>query len=473
MKRSNWDANLPQVDSGHREMQQQQASCFGDLDLWKTAAASRLTTKEEMDQFIAQSVAELSFQDRQRELEELHGVAQVSSEHAPFIEAKLQELNTEVTRLKHANSSYKMAEKMSPLYVGRRDFRLMFLRADRYDPIAAAERVFRFFHVKGKLFGDDKLVQDISFNDLDEKDKEVLLSGTIQALDRRDSIGRQLVVSLSFGGLHRGSKVIQNDLRGWYYTIMKALERQRTQIQGFTFIFYAVGQYRDSAGGYGLLDAAKLIVSLPFHVASFHFCCDDHTQLLLFSSAVKLLFAHKIIARFKVHFGSHLECQAALNGYGIPSTSLSLSSTDFQPVLVDQLEWYKECERMDTVDRKRTAGVISPPRPTTSEHVDRSISPKAEDVLLGSGYNHHDGNLRLHQVMDSVDRKYSEASSPDARLAICDFVLCKMREFGSRFLRVNNESMQWEDVGNAEARQRVAKAFRNRRRVRERKKNKG
>jgi hypothetical protein len=423
---------------------QQRSHCLGYPNPWDTKTARPYATKEELDRFIAQSIATLSFQDRQRELEELHGVSKQNPEDPKSIEEWLQQLDTHLNTIKQG-TSYELAESMNRAYVVNRDFRLMFLRADGYDPKAAAERMIRFFDMKGDLFGREKLVKDIMFSDLDEDDRAMLRTGAVQVLDRRDTTGRQITVSLS--GL-RKFKVVQNELRARYYLYMSSLASQRTQVRGYTAIIYAVGRYRDKTPGSSFLEIGKLVHSLPFRLSSTHFCCDDHNQYAFLSTAVKLFFANRFWARFKVHHGSHMECQYQLNGYGIPDGTLPLTSKDHhQPMLDNHLAWYRDCER-------RSANLIS---------------AETTDVLLGQGYNHQEGNLRLHQLMDMLESKYAQASS-DARMAVSDFVVCKMKESGSRFLKRNNSSMEWDELGHADARQRVAKAFQNRRRGSKRKK---
>jgi hypothetical protein len=170
-----------------------------------------------------------------------------------------------------------------------------------------------------------------------------------------------------------------------------------------------------------------------------------------------------------------MECQYQLNGYGIPDGTLPLASKDHEPMLDNHLAWYKDCERRC----KAVVGAVidDSARPVEKDKMpsanlmnfDGAISAETTDVLLGQGYTHEEGNLRLHQLMDMVEGKYAQASS-DARMAVSDFVVCQMKESGSRFLKRNNTSMEWEELGHAEARQRVAKAFQNRRRGSKRKK---
>ena len=72
----------------------------------------------------------------------------------------------------------------------------MFLRADRYDPREAAERMIRFLDLKKELFGTQKLVKEITLDDFDEDDMETLRSGYMQVPPYKDMAGRTILVGM-------------------------------------------------------------------------------------------------------------------------------------------------------------------------------------------------------------------------------------------------------------------------------------
>ena len=74
-------------------------------------------------------------------------------------------------------------------------FRLMFLRAEEYDPTRAAIRVIRHFDHKAMLFGKDKLDQTIRLSDLNGDDLESLSCGGFQFLPVADRGGRLVFMS--------------------------------------------------------------------------------------------------------------------------------------------------------------------------------------------------------------------------------------------------------------------------------------
>jgi hypothetical protein len=70
--------------------------------------------------------------------------------------------------------------------VEQREFRLSFLRAERYDIKKAATRVIDYFEEKRRLFGVDNLTTKIKLKELDAESKDCLESGQMQLLPERD-----------------------------------------------------------------------------------------------------------------------------------------------------------------------------------------------------------------------------------------------------------------------------------------------
>jgi len=70
--------------------------------------------------------------------------------------------------------------------VEEKEFRLSFLRAERYDVEKAATRILDYFEEKRKLFGVDKLTSKIKIKDLDAVTRDCMESGQVQLLPGRD-----------------------------------------------------------------------------------------------------------------------------------------------------------------------------------------------------------------------------------------------------------------------------------------------
>ena len=158
-----------------------------------TSDIEKFPSPSEADSFIARKMANLSMKDREQFLFELHGVQEAVQETPEIIEKSLRELDLEMERLE-SKEAYEMAKAMNPGYVMNRDFRLKFLRAERFQARKAALRFSRYFEQKLKLFGKEKLGRDILQDDLDEHTLKLMYGGEYQIVSVRDRAGRAVGV---------------------------------------------------------------------------------------------------------------------------------------------------------------------------------------------------------------------------------------------------------------------------------------
>ena len=147
-------------------------------------------TPAETGAMLAKEMNKLSVEEREKVLEDVHGIPRVVDETQEFIEACLTLLEKELTNIS-SKPAYDLASSTSKEYTSSKKIRLMFLRAESYDPCNAASRMVRFFDEKNKLFGADKLTKDITLDDLDLDDIITLKNGFYQVLPEKDCVGRK------------------------------------------------------------------------------------------------------------------------------------------------------------------------------------------------------------------------------------------------------------------------------------------
>jgi hypothetical protein len=140
---------------------------------------------------LAKEMNQLSVEEREEVLEDIHGIARVVDEPQEFIETCLALLEKELTNIS-SKVAYDLAYFTSKEYTSSNKIRLMFLRAESFDPYNAASRMVRFFEEKYALFGADKLTKDIVLADLDPDDIVALENGLYQVLPEKDSAGRKV-----------------------------------------------------------------------------------------------------------------------------------------------------------------------------------------------------------------------------------------------------------------------------------------
>jgi len=404
--------------------------------------------KQEIDVLLSEAMNTLTFDERQEQQAAIHGVEQEIVEESIFVDTALKELDHRLIRIKQG-SVYEKAERANPEYVGARAFRIMFLRGNRYDCKAAADQMIRFFEMKQQLFGTERLVKDITIEDLDDDDRESLKAGFVQ-LAGRDTSSRQIIVQVP--GL-RNFRNFQNELRASFYTIMQALRSEKTQLKGVVAIMYSIGNFKDRSNGVGVREHTRLRLSLPRRNVAIHCCLDDPTQYILIRAGLAVVNA-KLRAQIRVHYGSHLECHYRLSTYGISTQTLPLTAT-YEVNMHRHLNWVESCLR-----RNKTNFGAAPAQKT-----DFCTQPTATDVLYrGGSKSKNAGNGHLRSLVAEWSQIYDYGSN-DTKRKVVNEMINEIHRSGGRFLsQVDGQESVWAIVPVDEVRLKITQSFRNRRR---------
>jgi hypothetical protein len=160
----------------------------------KNRALPQDTSTINIERFIAEELNQMSSKDRETVHEEIHGVNSILEETEELICTCFEKMEIELNKIQE-KPAYEEAKRISSDYVTSRKFRLMFLRAERFDPEKAARRQVKFMEAKQSLFGRETLARPICFSDLDEDDQATLKSGVFQILPSRDQAGRPIMVN--------------------------------------------------------------------------------------------------------------------------------------------------------------------------------------------------------------------------------------------------------------------------------------
>jgi len=101
--------------------------------------------------------------------------------------------------------------------------------------------------------------------------------------------------------------------------------------------------------------------------------------------------------------------------------------------------------------------------PTQNSSSTGEILPNDEDVLFGRGgrTNTHPGNQRLRDIVDTYRSTYSYAKKVE-KPTISKLIVKALRcaQPPSRFLRMNEDTGRWEDVGDKRAAEKVSQTLR-------------
>jgi hypothetical protein len=311
---------------------------------------------------LTRELNQLPMTSREQVGQDLYGTHTVDEMIPPelfeLLELEIQKIGTEGTD----REAYDLATELSPSYVYSKTFRTMFLRATEGDCKKAAKRFVRHFSTKKRLFGEKKLVKDITLSDLDENDMEALESGGFQVLAERDLAGRSVLYGRYTSMRYR---TIDNMLRALWYIWMSILEDPINQIKGVVAVGYEVGklpldrfdglgeeesgfEMSNAEGGFDR-DLARQIVSVPLSVpvrpVGYHLCTDSH-QWVHILNIIMVTLCKFIRLRMRIHHGSDQECKYALMTHGLPTGCIPVD-TEGNVTLSFHKDWIQQRRLID------------------------------------------------------------------------------------------------------------------------------
>ncbi|CAJ1964761.1 unnamed protein product [Cylindrotheca closterium] len=393
------------------------------------------------DSLIATQMAKLSVADREKAYMDVHGISEDAQETPELIQESLVLLQLEIDMLSD-KKAYIIADRLDPNYTQDGDFRLAFLRCERFDCQKAALRIIRHFQTKLDLFGEDKLTMDITQDDLDTDDMDVLYSANGRFLNAYDSGGR----IINF--ITRVPKLFKTDavLRKGFYNIM-TLFRDNAEVQrrGAVSVCWSAGSAKGTSGDSPDLNwkLPKLHEGSPMRISAIHLCFTDDTwrdKLAIVRASLN----KQTLVRARLIHGTMQDCMQHLRRHGIDPACIPLNE---HGEISDHLEHCNQLEQQRMHERlkypmRHTIGV-----------------PAAHDVLLGKGtpFQNHWGNKNLrHMVLDRY-KEYEKAKKGIKKAIACEIV-DSIRGTGGLFLKQGEK--EWVPVSDEVAMTKVSAGFR-------------
>jgi len=138
--------------------------------------------------------ADISPIERETLRAERFGLLDNIVETADLVFKSLAEMESAIDSIEQ-KEAYETAMFVIPEYVQDDNFRLAFLRADRFNATAAAQRMVKYWERKVELFGADVAFKagGSSILDLSKEDLATFANGSIQILPNCDEYGRALL----------------------------------------------------------------------------------------------------------------------------------------------------------------------------------------------------------------------------------------------------------------------------------------
>ena len=194
---------------------------------------------------ITEGFNQLSVQEREFALDELHGVIKPIDETstANFVENAIEELNFAMTKIKKHRSAYDMALFLNPSYVQNREFLRMFLRGERYDIKKAATKLVKHFEIKLELFGFDCLVRDITLSDLNDDEVEMYMSAGYFFTNSYDRSGRRLFLYSTERAIYKEPINLVREKISVFHSYLLTLPPPTSNFLRSYFIYICIQQF--------------------------------------------------------------------------------------------------------------------------------------------------------------------------------------------------------------------------------------
>jgi len=287
----------------------------------------------------------LSFNDRNAIIEEIHGVTCMAPDESPeFLNAALYSLNHELNQIED-KSAYNLAQEIyrsnnygadQCAFVNTDKFRLRFLRSELFDVKKAAARMVKYLDLVCEAYGEYALIRPFRLSDLTREEMSFLRGGDYQLLPYRDRSGRRILCIVTN---NRDDIPAKTRLKVLIYLWVVAADDVESQRNGMIVISYSGPKITTDESGHWVnskkhkkfhqsrVKTHVIVVSaVPMRVTAVHFCLPLSTLVQVFTQIYKMAMG-PWSSRVKFHMGESIELRYQLKGYGIPVELIPATDT--------------------------------------------------------------------------------------------------------------------------------------------------
>ena len=398
-----------------------------------------------VDSVLADEFNKLSVHERSLTYEEVHGVNDCVEETPILIQTSLRQIDEALLKITE-KPAYEIAEQENKMYVTDPKFRLMFLRADGFNPEKAATRLVGFLEGKLRYFGESLLTKRIQFSDLHDDVQACVKAGHMQVLPSRDQSDRPIFTYLN-SCQDQSYKTPCNRLKASVYFWLSLAEDEENQKRGLVVVAMHMG-FIDLRHAKPMLarEHPRMMSWLPIRVCALH-CCSDNSLAACFFRVALVGAPANIRARHRFHQGTHTELMYSLLGFGrIPVHLFPLSENrTIKKTTLNR--WIAKCIPRDLQlsYAKEFSGVDLPTR---------------NDVLMGKGkpIQLHAGNDHLRVLVEDNTFEYQAAHLSLDRMNIVYKVFSMIHARHGWFLHKDDDGW-WRESPEEDALEKVRKTF--------------
>eukprot|EP00934_Nitzschia_sp_Nitz4_P000806 Nitzschia sp. Nitz4//scaffold421_size8708//1956//3476//NITZ4_009119-RA/size8708-augustus-gene-0.2-mRNA-1//1//CDS//3329551565//806//frame0 len=405
-------------------------------------------------------------QERNQGLDDLHGVSDSTKESPELMLRLLNEFDREMCVQQESTDAYKQALRMDETYV--RSLRIRYLRVADLDAREATARMARHFEFRKKYFGADKLVGDLSLNDLPLEDIHYHKMGFAQVLSERDRSGRAILATCGKVSCEVPIETLVRLLLVYGDVLTRDEDVQK---RGVVFIYFAHGQTQYAGSRVATL--TQTILAGPMRMVANHICYNSAEMNPLVSLAAYALTTRALL-RFRTHYGSVMECLYSLRSFGVPTEAIPIQMDGSwqAPESGNSFLTYPRMSSPLSIDLMMgmnsfpSNGSMADSPSVVSGEETRVEDPLPMDVLMGRGKGGMKslGNQRLKMLQQDYRERYEKGSRLD-KIWIGQTIFQSMSDAGARFLSQADDRSGWIVVSESVAKKSIAHGFRNMRRV--------
>mmetsp|Transcript_24761 Transcript_24761/g.69522 ORF Transcript_24761/g.69522 Transcript_24761/m.69522 type:complete len:615 (-) Transcript_24761:109-1953(-) len=412
------------------------------------------------ERLLAKELTSLSLKEREYVYEDIHGVRAPVEETEEFRQSKLKALEAEIKKSCHNRSlngdpaskeAFCAASFLVPRVTSDVHLRLKILRSKFWDIKKSTTAVFRYFQVKQQLFGADKLLQPITFDDLLEDAQHAIKNGAYQVNDPKTDIsGRTLMMDVVANWSFKST--LAQIQTSWYMSNVAthSVEAQRRGLVVSTYLGMEPFYFKQAItmAQWGFIDG------VPVRVCAMHFCIPNPHMRPLCSLLLAAM-PTDIRLRSKIYCGSIMECNYELVAIGYPSAMLPMDESGklHQACIDTSMRMSRLCDE----DERRRYDEGRPSHCVTTP-------PTSMDIISGRGRpcQQFAGNQRFNEfLLACKDAYYEKGMTKTQKTNMTLHIVQRLKKTGARFLKRDATGKWWEEMDDANARERVAMSLRN------------
>jgi len=409
---------------------------------------------------LSNELLKLSFKTRLEIENELHGVGcRAVNESPELVELALTEFDCQVNDRKESDPSIRVLRnivRISPVtrskcYVNDPDIRLRFLRCERFIVEKAVQRFIDFLEFMTELFGDFVAERPVRISDFKKKEVEALMQSRNQYLPFRDRSGRRVLVGVGNCNFHMEPILRYKIFMYLHWAVSEDVE---TQIKGVVILCWAFDEKNDGTWENNIRPNMSADLrsyhkqqnnSIPVRVVSWQHYFRDTPYYRFLARLYVYNVDDRYRSVYKVHFGSKIELNYKLSGYGVPVDLIPISSTG-------KVKFDHHRAMLNAIRTKMKMEV-------NSEHYKEIVEcPRFNDVVFrkGPATKLNSGNATYRELLRNYSLEHFMGDKQQ-KYEITMLIIRKIQSRNGRFLEFEN--MWVVNTNREQVRKKVAAAF--------------